>query len=155
MSEVVPKDVLLERDAPIGIPLLDTFPRQVRKAMWEKMNKEFAGAMVTRAQARGNQELLLSRPKVEGDITEKFKSSCDSEGASEEREELELLSTEVLEEIQSTKEYEVDKGSPMEEGRRTDETKIDGNCDQMDQNYICENIEFNFDDALFLGPGWG
>ena len=38
VSEVVPEDVLLGRDAPIGIPLLDTFPRQVRKVMWEKMN---------------------------------------------------------------------------------------------------------------------
>ena len=38
VSEVVPEDVLLGRDAPIGVPLLATFPRQVRKAMWEKMN---------------------------------------------------------------------------------------------------------------------
>ena len=123
--------------------------------MWEKMNEEFAGAMVTRAQARKNQKLLLLRPREEGDITEEFESSCDSEGASEEREELESLSTEVLEEIQSAEKYEVEKGSPMEGGRKTDETKIDGNCDQMDQNNICENSEFNFDDALFQEPGRG
>ena len=95
------------------------------------------------------------RPKEEGDITEEFESSCNSEGASKEGEELESLSTEVLEEIQSAKKSEVEKGSPMEGGRRTDETKIDGNCDQMDQNYICENIEYNFDDALFQEPRWG
>ena len=156
VSEVVPEDVLFGRDVPIGIPLLDTFPRQVRKAMWDKMNKEFAGAMVvTRAQAIRNQELLLLRPKEEGDITEEFESSCNSEEASEEGEELESLSTEMLEKIQSAKKYEVEKGSPMAGGRRTDETKIGENCDQMHQNYICENNEFNFDDALFQEPGWG
>ena len=51
----------------------------MRKAMWKKMNEGFAGAMMTRAQARRNQELLLSRPKEEGDITEEFESSGDSE----------------------------------------------------------------------------
>ena len=45
VSEVVPEDVLLERDALIGVPMLDTFPRQVRMAMWEKMNREFGGAV--------------------------------------------------------------------------------------------------------------
>ena len=71
---------LLGRDALIGVPLLDTFPRQVRKAMWEKMNREFAGAVVTRAhQARRNQELLLSRLKEEGGITKEFESSCGSD----------------------------------------------------------------------------
>ena len=43
----------------------------------------------------------------------------------------------------------------MEGGRKTDETKIYENCDQMDQNYICENNEFNLDDALLQEPGWG
>ena len=28
VSEVVPEDVLLGKDTPIGIPLLDTFPQQ-------------------------------------------------------------------------------------------------------------------------------
>ena len=39
LSEVVPEDVLLGRDVPIGVQLLDTFPRQVRKVIWEKMNR--------------------------------------------------------------------------------------------------------------------
>ena len=91
----MPKDVLLGRDAPIVIPLLDTFPRQVRKAMWEKMNREFAGAVVTRAQARRNQELVSSRLEEEVGITEEFESSCGSDRASEEGEQLESLSTEV------------------------------------------------------------
>ena len=87
MSDFVPKDELLERDAPIGIPLLDTFPRQVRKAMWEKINREFAGAAVIRAQVRRNQELLSLGPKEEGGIAEDFKSNCSSKGASDEGEE--------------------------------------------------------------------
>ena len=107
VSEVVPEDVLLGRDAPIGIPLLDTFPRQVRKAMWEKMNREFAGAVVTRAQVKRNQELLSSRLK-EGGITKEFESSCGSDRASEEGEELESLSPEVLEENQSTEKTKID-----------------------------------------------
>ena len=69
--------------------------------MWEKMNQEFTGAVVTRAQARRNQELLSSGPKEEGGMTKEFESSCGSEGASEEGEELESLSTEVLKENQS------------------------------------------------------
>ena len=59
------------------------------------------------------------------------------------------------EENQSTEKSEMEMGSPMEGGQRTDETKIDGNCDQTDQNSICENIEFNFDDTLFQEPGRG
>ena len=105
--------------------------------MWEKMNREFAGAVVTRAQVRRNQELLSSRVK-EGGITKEFESSCGSDRASKEGEELESLSTEVLEENQST-----------------EKTKIDGDCDQTDQNSICENIEFNFHDTLFLGTRMG
>ena len=84
VSEVVPEDVLLGKDVPIGIPLLDTIPRQVRKSMWEKINREFAGAVVTRAEVRRNQELLSSRLKEEGWITKEFESSCGSDRASEE-----------------------------------------------------------------------
>ena len=104
---------------------------------------------MTRAQARRNQDFLSSRQKEEGGITEEFESSCGNEETFEEEEELEPLSTEELEENQSAKKSEMEKGSQMEGGQRTDETKIEGNYDQMDQNSICENIEFNFDDTLF------
>ena len=52
--------------------MLDTFPQQVRVAMWEKMNREFAGTVVTRAKNRGNQELLLLRLKEKGGIAKEF-----------------------------------------------------------------------------------
>ena len=146
VSKIVTEDVLLGRNTLIGIPLLDTFPRQVRKAMWEKMNRKFAKVMVTRAQARRNQKLLLLRPKEEGGITEEFESSCCSGGASEEGEELESLSTEVLEENQSAEKSEMEKGI---NGRRSK------NCNHTNQNSICENIEFNFDDILFQEPRRG
>ena len=106
------------------------------------MNQKFAGAVVTRAQVRRNQELLSSRLKEEGEITKEFESSCGSDKASEEGEsscgsdraseegeELKSLSTEVEEENQSTEESEMEMGNPKEGGRRTDESKIDGNCD--------------------------
>ena len=63
VSEVVLEDVLLGRDVAIGVSLLDTFIRQVRKAMCEKMNREFAGAVVIRSQSKKNQKLLLSRSR--------------------------------------------------------------------------------------------
>ena len=91
----------------------------------------------------------MSRPKEEFGITEEFESSCGSGGASEDGEELESLSTESLKENQSAEKSEMEKGSPMEGGRRTDKTKIDRNCNHTNQNSICENIEFNFDHTLF------
>ena len=68
--------------------------------MWEKMNREFAGAVVTRAQARRNRQLLSLESKEEGGMTKEFESGCGSEGASK-GEELESLSTEMLKENQS------------------------------------------------------
>ena len=94
----------------------------------------------------------MSRPKEEGGIAKEFESGCGSEGVSEEGEDLESLPIKVLEENQSDKKSEMEMGSPMEGGQRTDETEIDGDCDQMDQNSICENNEFSFDDILFQKP---
>ena len=51
--------------------------------MWEKMNREYAGAVVTRVQVRRNQEFLSSRLKKEGGITKEFESSCGSDRPSE------------------------------------------------------------------------
>ena len=76
--------------------------------MWEKIYREFAGAVVTRAQVRRNQELLSSRLKEEGGIIKEFESSCGSDRASEKGEELESLSTEVLEVNQSTEKTKID-----------------------------------------------
>ena len=52
VSVVVPENVLLGSDAPIGVPLFRHLSRQVRKAMWEKMNQKFTGAVVTRSQTK-------------------------------------------------------------------------------------------------------
>ena len=46
--DIIPEDVMLGRDAPIGVPLL---AQQGRKTMWKDMNCDFSGAVVTRAQS--------------------------------------------------------------------------------------------------------
>ena len=51
-------------------------------------------------------------------------------------------------------ESEIKMESPMEEGREADVTETDKDCDLTDQDFICENSEFPFDDTLFQEHRW-
>ena len=81
--------------------------------MWEKMNR----AVVNRSQAKKNQESLSSRSREEDWGTEVSESICSSERTSEENE-LESLSSEMIEERQRAEESEIEMESPMEEAQR-------------------------------------
>ena len=154
MSDVVPEDVLLGRDAPIGVPLLATFSQQERKAMWEDINREFAGGVIMRCQA-------WRTPQQEAEV---LLDLLDRNGVPN----LEMPMTSMLDGVQSATEAKSDAGnkntpggdaamlmSSMEEDPETGGTETSVAWDRVDQDSrsVQVNSKFHFNDALFAEPG--
>ena len=114
--------------------------------MWEDMNREFAGAVITRAQA-------WRTPQQEAEWPNEALN-------------MEMPMTSTLDGVQSAAGAESDAGnentpdgdaamltSSMDRDLKTDGTRVVGDWVDQDSRSVQVNSEFHFDDALFAEPG--